>query len=56
MEKKKNNLRISIITICYYSEKTIRYTFESLISQVFNEIKYIFKDEGSTDKALEIIK
>jgi len=51
-----NNDLISIITVCYNSEKTISRTFESVINQDFPNYEYIVIDGGSSDKTLSIIK
>jgi glycosyltransferase involved in cell wall biosynthesis len=53
---KKNNLKITIITVCYNSEKTIRKTLESIESQAFKKIEHIIVDGKSTDNTLSIIK
>ena len=49
-------MKISIITICYNSSETLERTFQSMLSQEYNNIEYIVVDGGSTDKTLEIIK
>jgi glycosyltransferase involved in cell wall biosynthesis len=45
----------SIITPTKNSEKTIRRTIESVLSQTFTSIEYLIIDGLSTDKTLEII-
>jgi len=52
MEK---NIKVSIITPCLNSEKTIRYTIESVLNQTYHNIEYIIIDGGSTDTTLDII-
>ncbi len=47
---------ISIITVCYNSEKTIKRTIESVLSQSVNQIEHIFVDGKSTDKTVSIIE
>ena len=50
------NKLLTIITICYNSEKTIRDTLNSVIKQVDQEFEYIIIDGGSNDGTIEIIK
>jgi glycosyltransferase involved in cell wall biosynthesis len=50
-----NDIKISIITITFNSEKTVEETINSIISQNYSNIEYIIVDGGSTDKTLEIV-
>jgi len=49
-------MKISIITVCYNSAKTIQDTIESVLSQSYQAIEYIIVDGASTDRTLSIIK
>ena len=49
-------MKISIITVCFNSSKTIEKTFQSILNQTYNDIEYIVIDGGSTDSTLDIIK
>ena len=48
--------KVSIITVCFNSAKTIRDTIESVLSQDYPNIEYIVIDGGSSDQTLEIVK
>ena len=48
--------KVSIITVCFNSETTIRDTLESVLSQDYPNIEYIIIDGGSTDKTLDVLK
>ncbi len=49
-------MKVSIITITYNSELTLRDTIDSVVGQSYNNIEYIIVDGGSKDNTLNIVK
>jgi len=49
-------MKLSIITVCLNSEKTISDTINSVNSQNYKNIEHIFVDGGSTDNTVNLIK
>jgi glycosyltransferase involved in cell wall biosynthesis len=48
-------MKISIITVCYNSEKTIADCIHSIVEQTYPDIEYIIIDGKSSDNTLNII-
>ena len=49
-------MKITLITVCYNSAKTINKTLDSVASQTFKEFEHIIIDGKSQDKTLSIVK
>lgn len=49
-------VQVSIVTVCFNSEKTIERTLRSVLNQTYSNIEYIIIDGKSNDKTIEIIK
>ena len=49
-------MKISIITVVYNNDKTIRDAINSIFSQNYQQIEYIIIDGGSKDSTVSIIK
>lgn len=49
-------MRVSVITVCYNSEKTIERTIRSVLAQKDVDLEYIIKDGGSADSTVDIIR
>lgn len=49
-------MKISIITVCFNSEKTIADTLESVAKQTHDDIEHIVVDGGSSDNTLSIVQ
>jgi glycosyltransferase involved in cell wall biosynthesis len=50
------SIRVSVITVCFNSAKTILNTIESVLSQEYPNVEYIIIDGGSTDGTLDIVQ
>ena len=48
-------VKISIITITYNSERTVEETLKSVISQAYPNLEYIIVDGASKDKTLDVV-
>lgn len=46
---------VSLITVCFNSEQTIRQTIESVLNQTYDKIEYIIVDGFSSDGTLGIV-
>ncbi|MFT5759975.1 MAG: glycosyltransferase involved in cell wall biosynthesis [Alteromonadaceae bacterium] len=49
-------MKVSIITVCFNSEKTIEDTLQSIQSQTYSDIEYIVIDGLSKDKTNKMVK
>lgn len=49
-------MKISVITVSYNSENTIKDTIESVLEQTFRDIEYIVVDGLSNDGTIDIVK
>lgn len=56
MEEIVDKIKVSIITPCLNSAKTIRQTIESVLYQTYTNIEYIIVDGMSTDGTIDIIR
>jgi len=48
-------LKVSIITVCYNSVKTIKDAIDSVVNQTYNNIEYIVIDGASKDGTIDIV-
>ena len=51
-----NDIKITIVTVCYNSAKTIEQTICSVLNQTYKNIEYIIVDGGSTDETVDILR
>jgi glycosyltransferase len=49
-------MKISIITVVYNNERTIKHALEAVLGQTYKDIEYVIIDGNSSDKTVEIIK
>ena len=56
MSDDRGKTKISLITVCLNSEKTIGRTIDSVFAQNYRNIEYIIVDGCSTDSTLKIVR
>ena len=49
-------MKISVVTVCHNSEKTIAYTVRSFVEQSHSDKELLVIDGGSTDRTLQIVR
>ena len=47
---------VSVVTVCFNSEKTLRRTVDSVLGQTYPNLEYLVIDGGSTDGTLAILR
>lgn len=49
-------MKVSVITVTYNSEKTLKYTLESVLKQTYKNYEHIIVDGLSKDNTMQIVK
>ena len=55
-EQNKSNVFVTIITVSFNSEKTIKDTLSSVDRQTYTNFEHIIIDGASSDRTIEIVK
>jgi len=48
-------MKLSMVTVCYNSEKTVQRTLDSILEQIYRPLEYVIIDGASKDGTIEII-